>query len=225
LTYTLYIGNKNYSSWSLRPWLAMKHARIPFAEKLMMLDTPEFHAQIGAINPARRVPCLYDGEFAVWDTLAICEYLAERHPGLWPHDAHARARARSLCAEMHAGFATLRNEMPMNVRARARKTISGDALKHDVARMFAIWNDTRQKFGQHGALLFGAFSIADAFFAPVAFRFQTYGVEPPGAAGDYLRALLSLPAMREWQSAAESEAERLQAMDTITAAQVQQQQQ
>jgi len=224
LSYTLYIGNRNYSSWSLRPWLAMKQAGIAFHERRLLLETPEFHAQIGAINPARRVPCLYDGEFAIWDSLAICEYLAERHPGLWPHDAHARARARSVSAEMHAGFAVLRAEMPMNVRARTRKTVGPGMLASEIDRVCAIWNDSRQKFGAQGAMLFGAFSIADAFFAPVAFRFQTYGVEPPGRASDYLRALLELPAMREWQAAAEAEAEKLSSTDIITAAQVQQQQ-
>jgi glutathione S-transferase len=225
LSYTLYIGNKNYSSWSLRPWLVMKQAHIPFKEIQLPLHTPEFHAQIGAITPARRLPCLYDGEFAVWDSLAIGEYLAERHAGLWPHDADARGRARSIAAEMHSGFATLRNEMPLNVRARSRKAVTVGPLRAEVDRVCAIWNDTRAQFGRNGPMLFGAFSIADAFFAPMALRFQTYGFEPAGAAGDYLRALLSLPAMREWQSKAEAETERLVAVDLVTAAQVQQQQQ
>jgi len=225
VTYTLYIGNKNYSSWSLRPWVAMKQAGIPFTEKRLALETPEFHAQIGAISPARRVPCLYDGQFAIWDSLAICEYLAERHPNLWPHDGDARARARSLAAEVHAGFAVLRAEMPMNVRARTRKTIGIGSLRHDIDRVLAVWNDTRKHFGANGRMLFRAFSIADAFFAPVAFRFQSYGVAPDGAAGEYLAALLALPAMREWQAAAEAEPEKLASTDIITAAQVAQQQQ
>lgn len=221
--YTLYIGNKNYSSWSLRPWLLMRQAGIAFSEKLLYFDTPEFHAQIGAVNPARRVPCLYDGEFAVWDTLAIGEYLAERHPGLWPSNAQARARARSLCAEMHSGFNALRGEMPMNVRARTSKAVASAALKSDVERVFDIWNDTRRQFGMSGEMLFGAFSIADAFFAPVAFRFQTYGVEPPGAAGAYLRTLLALPAMREWEAASVRETEHVRRVDLVTAAPAQQQ--
>ena len=146
------------------------------------------------------MPVLTDGDVVVWDSLAIVEYLAERHPGLWPADPVARAWARSITAEMHSGFVALRSGMTLDVRARRPQRKRTDALLADVARVERIWTDTRARFGGPGGMLFGTFCIADAFYAPVAFRFRTYGVDPAGAAGDYMRALLALPGMRRWEA-------------------------
>jgi len=201
MAYTLFIGNKNYSSWSLRPWLALRQAGIPFSEELVSLQEDAGKAARFARLPGGRVPVLQDGDVTVWDSLAICEYLAERHPGLWPADPVARAWARCISAEMHSGFGALRQEMSMDVRARRPQRKRSAAVLRDVARVEAIWSGTRERFGQGGDLLFGAFTIADAFYAPVAFRFRTYGVSPGGAAGAYMAALLSLPAVREWEAA------------------------
>ena len=201
MAYTLFIGNKNYSSWSLRPWLALRQAGIPFREELVSLQEDAGKAARFARLPAGRVPVLTDGEVVVWDSLAICEYLAERHAGLWPADPVARAWARSISAEMHSGFGALRQEMSMDVRSRRPQRKRSDAVLRDIARVERIWSDTRARFGAGGSLLFGGFTIADAFYAPVAFRFRTYGVQPGGAAGAYLAALLALPAMREWEAA------------------------
>ncbi len=208
MAYTLLIGNKNYSSWSLRPWLALRQAGIPFREEVVSLQEDAGKAARFARLPAGRVPVLVDGEVAVWDSLAICEYLAERHPGLWPADPVARAWARSIAAEMHSGFGALRQEMSMDVRARRPQRKRSEAVLRDIARVERIWADTRARFGAGGDMLLGAFTIADAFYAPVAFRFRTYGVTPHGAAGEYLAALLALPAMQEWERAALGE-ERL----------------
>jgi glutathione S-transferase len=199
MAYTLFIGNKNYSSWSLRPWLVLRQGGIPFREELVSLqDDPGKAARLGRL-PAGRVPVLSDGEVLVWDSLAISEYLAERHPGLWPADPVARAWARCISAEMHAGFQALRQEMSMDVRARRPQRRRSEAVLRDIARVERIWSDTRSRFGARGDLLFGTFTIADAFYAPVAFRFRTYGVKLPGAAGEYLAALLALPGVQEWE--------------------------
>jgi glutathione S-transferase len=208
MAYTLLIGNKNYSSWSLRPWLVLREAGIPFDEELVSLQTDAGKAERLGKLPAGRVPCLRDGEVLVWDSLAIVEYLAERHPGLWPADPAARAFARSICAEMHSGFMALRNEMSMDVRARRPQRRRSPEVQADIARVEAIWTETRRRFGQGGPLLFGTFTIADAFWAPVALRFQTYGVAPSGEAGAYMKAVLALPGVREWQAAGEQD-ERL----------------
>ncbi len=201
MAYTLFIGNKNYSSWSLRPWLVLRQGGIPFQEELVSLqDDPGKAARFGRL-PAGRVPVLADGQVLVWDSLAISEYLAERHPGLWPADPVERAWARCISAEMHSGFTALRSQMSMDVRARRPQRRRSKELLADVARVERIWTDTRLRFGGRGELLFGTFTIADAFYAPVAFRFQTYGVAPGGVAGEYLRALLALPGMREWEAA------------------------
>ena len=199
---TLYIGEKRYSSWSLRPWLAMRGADIPFEEVLLSLVPDPGKAARFSRLPAGRVPVLDDDGVIVWDSLAICEYLAERHPHLWPEDRVARAWARSICAEMHSGFPALRSQMSMDVVSRRPQRRRTPALLADIDRVVKIWNDTRARFGQGGPLLFGGFTAADAFFAPVAFRFRTYGVEPAGAAGEYARAVLALPAAREWEAAA-----------------------
>jgi glutathione S-transferase len=204
--YTLYIGNRNYSSWSLRGWLAAKLSSAPFTEVMVALrGEGDPDPANRAFSPTGRVPCLHDGATVVWDSLAISEYLAERHPGMWPADPAARAWARSACAEMHSGFAALRNEMTMCIRERVDVRPWSAGLARDVARVIELWNDGRRRYGQGGACLCGAFSIADAFYAPVAFRFRTYGVAPEGPAGEYLRALLAHPFLREWEGAALAE--------------------
>jgi glutathione S-transferase len=202
--YLLHITNKNYSSWSLRPWLLMRERGIPFTECLTpfsndpALQTSELFRRF---SPTGRVPCLVDGGITVWESLAIVEYLAERHPGVWPTPAAARAWARSVCAEMHAGFGALRNLHSMSCGVRVTVTRRPPELLADIARVEALWNEGLARFG--GPFLAGAeFSAVDAFFAPVAFRFQTYGVTVSGAAADYLTRLLALPGMREWQAAA-----------------------
>ena len=204
--YTLYIGNKNYSTWSLRAWVLMQGAGIPFREQMISLYTPDTPARIRAVSPAGRVPCLHDGKVVVWDSLAIAEYLAERHPGLWPADATARAWARCVSAEMHSGFADLRNEFSMDVRLREARIPSAQVAA-DIARIDAIWREGRERFGRGGDYLCGPFGIVDAFWCPVAFRFRSYGVVPEGPSATYLRALLALPAMVGWAAGAANERE------------------
>jgi glutathione S-transferase len=206
MAYTLHIGEKNYSSWSARPWILLRGAGIPFTERAVSLQSDPGKAARMAALPAGRVPVLEDDGVAVWDSLAICEYLAERHPGLWPADARARAWARSICAEMHSGFGALRAEMSMDVRARRPQRRRSDAVRSDIGRVVHLWAETRRRFGQGGAMLFGAFTIADAFYAPVAFRFQTYGVEPTGEAGQYWRVLLAHPAVQAWEAGGRDDA-------------------
>ncbi len=210
--YTLYIGNKNYSTWSLRAWVLMKALGIPFAEKRILLYRRESPGLLREVSPSGRVPCLHDGDVVVWDTLAIAEYLAERHPGIWPADPMARAWARSAAAEMHSGFAKLRDEMGMNVRLRAGRTSSPEVAA-EIARILALWVEGRERFGHDGDFLCGAFSAVDAFWCPVAFRFQTYGVPLAGVAQAYCAALLALPAMREWAADAARETERIPGFD------------
>jgi len=200
MAYTLHIGNKNHSSWSLRPWLVMRHTGIPFREELVSLQEDPGKAARLARLPAGRVPVLTDGDTQVWDSLAISEYLAERHPGLWPIHPVARAWARSISAEMHSGFGALRQEMSMDVRARRPQRRRSPALLADLSRVEQIWTESRSRFGAGGDFLLGTFTIADAFYAPVAFRFRTYGVKLAGAAGAYVETLLALPAMKEWES-------------------------
>lgn len=203
--YTLYIGNKNYSSWSLRGWLAMKLSGAPFKEVLVQLQGSGPNPAHRAYSPSGYVPILHDGETVVWDTLAISEYLAERHRGMWPDDPAARAFARSICAEMHSGFATLRNDMTMCIRERVDVRPWSEALISNIERVEAIWNEARRCHERQGDFLCGPFSLADCFYAPVAFRFQTYGVEPKGAASAYLETLLAHPFLREWEKAALAE--------------------
>jgi glutathione S-transferase len=202
--YTLYIGNKNYSSWSLRGWLACKLSGAPFREVPIMLRGT-YNPDNRAFSPTALVPALHDDAIHVWDSLAIGEYLAERHPGMWPADPVARAWARSITAEMHSGFATLRNDMTMCIRERLDVRPWADGLTTNIARVEEIWNESRRQFGKGDAFLCGAFSLADAFYAPVAFRFQTYGVQPAGAGGAYLAALLAHPFLRQWEKAALAE--------------------
>jgi glutathione S-transferase len=205
MAYTLYIGEKNYSSWSARPWILLKQAGIPFTERLLSLRPGPDKAQRFAALPAGRVPVLEHDGLQIWDSLAIAEYLAERHRGLWPADVEARAWARSICAEMHGGFAALRSGMSMDVRSRRPQRKRSEAVLSDIARIVALWSETRRRFGAGGSLLFGGFTVADAYYAPVAFRFRTYGVEPTGEAGAYCQAVLSLPAVKEWEAAARDE--------------------
>nr|WP_315596493.1 glutathione S-transferase family protein [uncultured Cupriavidus sp.] len=203
----LVIGNKNYSSWSLRPWLLLRHAGIAFEEIPLRLFTKAFDAEIARYSPAGKVPALIDGDVTVWDSLAISEYVAERFPAkhLWPADAAARAVARSVCAEMHAGFGNLRSQMPMNSTAVLPGIGWSVAVQRDIDRIAAIWTDLRTRHGAKGPFLFGEFTIADAFYAPVVSRFATYGVHLPEAAKAYADFILSLPAMQEWVAGAREE--------------------
>jgi glutathione S-transferase len=202
--YTLYIGDRNLSSWSLRPWVLMRAFEIEFCEQTIWLDRPDSQARIREVSPSGRVPCLHDGGTVIWDSLAIAEYLAERHRGLWPADATARAWARSATAEMHSGFAALREEFSMDLKLREVRTPSPRAAA-DIARIEAIWREGRARFGRSGEFLCGGFGIVDAFWCPVAFRFRSYGIRPSGPASAYCVALLALPAMREWDDAAARE--------------------
>lgn len=196
--YTLHIGNKNYSSWSLRPWVLLRAHGIAFDEVLHRFGRDNLNGGFRAFAPNAKVPCLIDDGLAVWDSLAIAEYLAERHPGIWPAAAEARAFARCAAAEMHSGFATLRGQFGMNVGVRVQVKQRSPALQGDIDRVVALWNEGLARFG--GPYLAGnTFTAADAFFAPVAFRFQTFGVAVEGAAGGYLQRLLEHPAMREWE--------------------------
>jgi glutathione S-transferase len=206
--YGLYLGNRTYSSWSLRGWLVAKLAGAPFDTVQVSLDSVGENAATRAYSPSRRVPVLHDGDVVVWDSLAIAEYLAERHEGMWPADPVARAHARSVTAEMHSGFAALRDEMTMCIRERLDVRPWSPALTRDIDRIVEIWTTARERFGAGGAFLYGRFSVADCFYAPVAFRFQTYGVAPrtPGAAA-YLASLLAHPFVREWEQAAAAESE------------------
>jgi glutathione S-transferase len=208
--YTLYIGNKNYSSWSLRGWLATKLSGAPFREVVIQLRGT-YNPDNRAFSPTALVPSLHDGAVHVWDSLAISEYLAERHPGMWPADAVARAWARSIAAEMHSGFGALRNDMTMCIRERLDVRPWSDALIANIARVEEIWIESRARHGAGGKYLCGAFSLADVFYAPVAFRFQTYDVQPAGVAGAYLEALLEHPFVREWEAAALAEREVIEA--------------
>jgi glutathione S-transferase len=200
----LVIGNKNYSSWSFRPWLAMKVAGIAFEETVISLEAPEFKERVTALSVAGKVPVLIDGETRVWESLAILEYLAETFPAkaLWPRHPPARAHARATAAEMHAGFLPLRRQLPMNIRRPAKPHTFEDDAAADVARIDALWGECRARFGAGGPFLYGAFGAADAMYAPVVWRFHTYAIEVSATARDYMRALMALPAWNEWREAA-----------------------
>ena len=215
MTYRLAIGDKAVSSWSLRPWLALRHAGIPFREINIKLRQPDTKAQILRHSPAGKVPTLLtdDGQ-AIWDSLAILEFLAEAHPQarLWPERRDARARARSVSAEMHSGFAALREHCPMELLARTPMATLPDAVGAEVRRIVALWGDCRRRFGASGPLLFGAFTEADAMYAPVATRFRTYLPDlgpygDDGTAQAYVEALFALPAMADWEAGARREAQ------------------
>ena len=203
----LYIGNKNYSSWSMRPWVLLKQAGIAFDEVRVRFDSfdaqSEFKRTIGAVSPTAKVPVLVDGDLVVWDTLAIAEYVAETWPDrqLWPADAKARARARSVCAEMHSGFGALRSACPMNIEASlpavgALALRDQPAVRTDLARLVAMWSELLTQHG--GPMLFGPFSIADAYFAPVVMRIRTYALPVPAPVAAYIERLCALPGVKAW---------------------------
>ncbi len=202
--YSLYIANKNYSSWSLRPWVLLSERGIEFEEQLTPFDSETNWQRFRQFSPTGKVPCLVDGDTVVWDSLAIAEYLAERHPGVWPNNASARAWARCAAAEMHSGFGVLRDICSMNCGIRVRLHELPAALKKDIARIEELWNEGLNRFG--GPYLAGAaFTGVDAFFAPVAFRVQTFGLPLGDAAASYVARLLALPSMRNWYDAALAE--------------------
>jgi glutathione S-transferase len=204
---SLYVGSKRYSSWSLRPYLALAQTGAAFETTTILLDQPDTKARIAAVTPAGKVPVLHHDDLVIWDSLAICEYVAELHPEakLWPTDRTARAKARAVSAEMHSGFAALRRDMPMDVHGKKPgKGHTAEALA-DAKRVHAIWHEALAASG--GPFLFGAFSIADAMFAPVATRFVTYGVELDAPCRAYVDALYALPSMKQWLADAEREPE------------------
>jgi glutathione S-transferase len=203
----LVVGNKNYSSWSMRPWIGLKAAGIPFDEEVIPLYIEDSKAKILSYSPAGKVPVLIDGDVHVWESLAILEYAADKFPGyeLWPADRKARAHARAISTEMHAGFAALRSECGMNMwRPPAKKDLSDDALAN-IARIQAIWADARSRFGAGGAFLFGKFTAADAMYAPVVSRFESYAVDVSPVARAYMDAMIALPAWQAWRRAALNE--------------------
>ncbi|HEX3499002.1 MAG TPA: glutathione S-transferase family protein [Stellaceae bacterium] len=204
---TIYLGNKNYSSWSLRPWLALKQTGAEFAEELIPLSEANTRSTILRYSPSGRVPALTHGGLTVWDSLAICEYLAETFPAaqLWPADLAARAVARAVSAEMHSGFAALRNHLPMNMRSSFPNRGVTPEVQADINRITAIWRDCRKRFGEGGPFLFGGFTNADAMYAPVVSRFRTYRVELEEEAQAYADAVWALPALQEWLTAAKNE--------------------
>jgi glutathione S-transferase len=203
----LIIANKRYSSWSLRPWLVMRHFDLPFDETVIPLDQPETHAEILKVSPSGRVPCLIDGALNIWESLAIIEYLAETFPEqpIWPREKAARAVARAISSEMHAGFMGLRRACPMNLRKTFAWRDWGEAASADATRIVELWRDARARYGSGGQFLFGEFSAADAMYAPVVHRLNGYSWPVEGDTRSYLDAMLDLPAMRDWQKAAAAE--------------------
>jgi len=213
----LVIANKAYSSWSLRPWMLLQHFRIPFEETVIPLDRPETRQQIFAASPSGRCPVLIDGATTVWDSLAILEYIAEKFPekAIWPRAKRTRATARSLAAEMHSGFAALRNECPTQFRRPVRKIALSSAATSDVERIERAWTDARAKWGRTGAFLFGAFSAADAMFAPVVNRIHIYDIDVGADARAYCDAIRALPAWKAWIEGAEAEPWRIASYDAV----------
>ena len=204
---TLYIGNKNYSSWSMRPWVLLKQEGIPFEEAMVRFDSfasdSQFKQRLAALTPVGKVPVLVDGDVTVWDTLAIAEYVAERFPEkhLWPKDAKARARARSVCAEMHSGFSALRGACPMNIEASlpqvgALALRDKPGVRADLTRLISMWTELLAQDGK--PFLFGDFSIADAYFAPVVMRIRTYGLPVPPSVAGYIDRLCAAPGVKAW---------------------------
>jgi glutathione S-transferase len=207
----LIIANKTYSSWSMRPWLVLKHFYIPFSEVLIpfgaSFDDPNWKAAIADYTPAGKVPALLDGQIKVWETLAMIEYIAELHPELaiWPKDAAARAMARAISSEMHAGFGALRNSCPMNLGKKHESKERGEGVASDVTRVCELWKTARTQFGAGGDYLFGEFSAADAMFAPLATRLVTYSIPVDNQSQAYVDAIYALPAFKEWQKSALNE--------------------
>jgi glutathione S-transferase len=204
---TLYLGNKNYSSWSMRAWLAMRTAGAPFEEHVFHLGEPGVRDQVRRVSPTGRVPALNSGQVVLWDSLAIMEYLAERFPeaGLWPAEPEARAVARAAVAEMHSGFPALRRHMPVNVRRECPGKGREKGVEQDIDRVLEIWRNCRAGYGQGGDFLFGDWSLADCAYAPVVSRFVTYAVNVDGVSREYMDAVLAWPAMQEWVGAARAE--------------------
>lgn len=203
----LYIGNKNYSSWSMRPWLALKATGLPFRETVLPLFTEETNAFLAVTSPNKKAPFLVVGDQKIWDSLAIIEFLAELAPsaGLWPQDQRTRAHARSISAEMHSGFQALREQCGMNIRRRYNNNALSEATKADVARIEALWADCRAHYGAGGPFLFGAFSAADCMYAPVVTRFVTYGISLNPTSQAYVEAVCAHPVVAQWIADAEVE--------------------
>ena len=207
MTLKLILGNKNYSSWSLRPWIAMRQAGLAFEEEVIPLYEPGSRERILSYSPTGKVPVLLDGDMVIWESLAILDHIAERFPKtqLWPQDPKARAHARAISAEMHAGFGPLRRHCPMNMRRVGRKRELNAEVDADVRRIEAIWTDCRARFGQGGPFLFGRFSAADAMYAPVVSRFASYAIGVGAACEAYMAAMIALPAWEEWRAAGVAE--------------------
>jgi glutathione S-transferase len=203
----LYIGNRNYSSWSLRAWLALKQTGTAFAETVIPLYRDDSTATLAQYSPSGRVPVLRHRDRTIWESLAIGEYLVELFPDahLWPKAPYARAVARAVSNEMHAGFTALRTHLPMDMRARRRQHSGGQAVAQDIRRIVDLWSDCRERFGKQGSFLFGAYSLADAMYAPVVSRFITYGISVEGRAAQYLEAAWNWPALQVWAEAAQAE--------------------
>ena len=215
MTLTLVIGNKNYSSWSMRPWVLLKQKNVPFTERMLKFHSAEWSEHIATLSPTKLVPVLWDGEpgeassLAVWDTMAIAEYLADRFPdkGIWPSDARARARARSVACEMHSGFRNLRNTMPMNIRNQHPGKGLTPETARDIARVEQIWAECQREFGAGGPFLFGEFSAADAMYAPVVMRFATYHPPLTDVSKAYCSAMANAPGVAAWIAEAKKETE------------------
>ncbi len=205
--FTIILGNKNYSSWSLRPWLVLRKTGVAFTEEVIPLYAPESKSRLLAHGPSGKVPVLKHGDVTIWDSLAICEYLAEIFPdaGLWPENSRDRAFARAICAEMHSGFMALRDDMAMDMRASHPEHIPGPGVDADITRITEIWNQCRAENANQGPFLFGDFTIADAMFAPVASRFRTYGTKLDKISADYTDAVLHWPPLVEWYEEALAE--------------------
>jgi glutathione S-transferase len=213
----LVLANKAYSSWSLRPWILLAHFKIPFEEVVIAMDQPDTRARMLEYAPTGKCPSLHDGAIAVWESLAIAEYVAEKYPdkAIWPRGKAARAHARSLSSEMHAGFQALRQHCPTNFRRAVRKLALTEAVEADVARIEAAWTHARKAFGAAGPFLFGRFSAADAMFAPVVNRFHVYDVAVSRTSRDYMDAVMALPAWKAWIKDAEAEPWRMDKYENI----------
>jgi glutathione S-transferase len=209
----LTMGNKNYSSWSLRPWILMKHAGLAFAERILPLDTPEFARDVATLSPTRRVPVLRHGPLLLWDSLAICEYVCELTGRGWPKERDARAIARAVCAEMHSGFSILRSQWPMNARATDRRTAANPERTAEIARVEQLWDDCRARFGADGPWLFGDYSAADAMYAPIVLRLRTYGARLRESTAAYMATVLADAHMLDWLAAAAAESWSLEASE------------
>lgn len=206
--FDLYIGNKNYSSWSLRAWLLLKHFGIPFNEHMVSVAGRDYNPALKPLAGNARVPSLHEDSFQVWESIAIAEFLAERYPQMWPVDPQARARARSISAEMHAGFAKLRTAMPMNLKFKLKGEPATPEVQREIDRIAEIWTDARSNFATaDGPYLFGTFSVADAMYAPIVWRLHIYNVALPPVAEAYRQTMLAHPAMLEWYAAALKETE------------------